>query len=211
MTTVAGELRALLPVWAFAVLLPLPAATFWQEGSGRAFAYAYLFLGCAVVAAESFRRAGEGERPAQDEGRWQAKLTAVALSAGGAAAVFTLFAWTLPGDFDVVVPVLAGLAVVPAVCCVPWLTLATRRPFAGVLFTALMLGAVKLAGCAVVWFVYGQGAQAQGHMDLPWEQPNLLVWLCLAGMAMCSAACYGKGRRAFSQVASLAPASDTRP
>jgi hypothetical protein len=49
MPTVCSELREMLPTWAVVVLLPAPVATFWHEGSGRDFAYAYLFLGCAIL------------------------------------------------------------------------------------------------------------------------------------------------------------------
>jgi hypothetical protein len=56
---------------------------------------------------------------------------------------------------------------------------------------------VKLAGCAVAVLVYGSNAQAEGHLTLPWERPNLLVWLCLAGAMVLSAVLYPLGRRAF--------------
>ena len=194
MRTVSSELRDLIPVWAFAVLLPVPLATFWHEGSGRAFAYAYLFLGAAVMAAEAFRRESpEAGTPAV----WRAKVVALALAMAAAAAVFTLAAWSITGDADPVVPVLAVLAVVPALGCVPYMTLATGRPYTAVLFTVFLLAAVKLAGCVVVRVVYGPTALADGRMALPWENPNLLVWLCLAGALVCSAVLFPLGRREF--------------
>lgn len=206
MRAASSELRALLPTWAFAVLLPVPAATFWQDGSGRAFAYAYLFLGSAVMAAESFRRvAPEAGRPAP----WRAKVIALGLAMAAAVAVFTVAAWSIAGEADPVVPVLAALAAVPALGCVPFLTLATGRPYAAVLFAASLLGVVKLAGCVVVRAVYGPTALADGRMSLPWEEPNLLVWLCLAGALACSAVLFPLGRREFLRPApgpSLGPA-----
>ena len=85
---VRSELREMLPTWAVVVLLPVPVATFWQDGSGRAFAYAYLFLGCAILAAERFRpQASASARP------WRARMGAVVLATGGAVAVFTAFVW----------------------------------------------------------------------------------------------------------------------
>ena len=92
---------------------------------------------------------------------------------------------------------LATLAVVPALGCVPYLTLATGRPHAAVLFVVFILAAVKMAGCVVVRVVYGPTALADGRMSLPWEAPNLLVWLCLGGAVACSAVMYPLGRRAF--------------
>jgi hypothetical protein len=183
--TTAAEFRALLPTWALAVLLPIPMVTFWSEGSGRAFAYCYLFLGTAVMAAESFGRGA---------GAWRAKLAALSLGAAGAVGVYTLFAWAISGRADWVVPVLATLAVVPALGCVPYLTLATGRPHAAVLFVVFILAAVKMAGCVVVRVVYGPTALADGRMSLPWEAPNLLVWLCLVGALACSAVMLALGR-----------------
>ena len=73
----------------------------------------------------------------------------------------------------------------------------TGRPYAAVLFAVLLLGGVKLAGCVVVVLVYGWNAQAEGRLTLPWERPNLLVWLCLVGAAVLSAVLYALGRRGF--------------
>jgi hypothetical protein len=112
------------------------------------------------------------------------------------AAVLTAFVWATTGEPDPVVPVLAVLAVIPAVCCVPYLTLATGQPFAAVVAVTFLLTAVKLAGCVVVRLVYGPTALADGRMPLPWEAPNLLVWLCLGGALMCSAVLCPLGRRA---------------
>ena len=198
MRTVSSELRALLPVWAVAVLLPIPAATFWHDGSGRAFAYAYLFLGCAVMAAESFRRDPASADPVVP---WRAKVVALGLAMAAAVAVFTATVWSILGDIDPVVPVLAALAVVPALGCVPYLSLATGRPYAAVMFTVFLLAAVKMAGCVVARVVYGPTAHADGELALPWEAPNLLVWFCLAGALTCSAVLFPLGRREFLRVA----------
>jgi hypothetical protein len=89
------------------------------------------------------------------------------------------------------------VALVPALCCVPYLAVVTGKPYAAVLFTVVLLAAVKLAGCVVAVLVYGWNAQAEGHLALPWERPNLLVCLCLAGAMVVSVVMYPLGRRAF--------------
>jgi hypothetical protein len=124
-------------------------------------------------------------------------MTALGLAVAGAVGVFTAFAWAMIGRPDALVPLFAALAVVPTLCCVPFLAVVTGRPYAAVLFAALLLAAVKLAGCVVAVVVYGWNAQAEGHLALPWERPNLLVWLCLAGTMALSAVLYPLGRRAF--------------
>jgi hypothetical protein len=201
MSTVPGELRDMLPAWAVAVLLPLPVATFWHDGSGRAFAYADLFLGCAILAAERFGRpppVGAGSPPAGGAPPlWRTKMVALVWATAGAVSVFTAFGWAMSGRPDAVVPLLAALAVLPALGCVPFLAIVTGKPYAAVLLTTFLLGSVKLAGCVVVRIVYGPNALAEGHMTLPWERPNLLVWLCLAGAMALSAVLYPLGRQAF--------------
>jgi hypothetical protein len=196
MPTVRSELGEMLPTWAVVVLLPAPVATFWHDGSGRDIAYGYLFLGCAILAAERFgctaRQGIPGGVPL-----WRVKMTALGLAVVGAVGVFTAFVWAMIGRPDALVPLFAALAVVPALCCVPFLAVVTGRPYAAVLFAALLLAAVKLAGCVVAVLVYGWNAQEEGHLTLPWERPNLLVWLCLAGAMVLSAVLYPLGRRAF--------------
>ena len=166
------------------------------RGPGRDFAYAYLFLGCAILAAERFGRTACPGSPGGVP-LWRAKVMALGLAMAAAAGVFTAFAWAMIGRPDALVPLFAALAVVPALCCVPFLAVVTGRPYAAVLFAVLLLAAVKLAGCVVAVLVYGWNAQAEGHLTLPWERPNLLVWLCLAGAMALSAVMYPLGRRAF--------------
>src|SRR5262245_4793817 len=193
MPTVRDELREMLPTWAVVVLLPLPMATFWHEGSGRDFAYAYLFLGCAILAAERFGRTAR-RGSAVGVPLWRAKVTALGLAMAAAVGVFTAFAWAMIGRPDALVPLLAVAAIVPSLCCVPYLAVVTGKPYAAVLFTVFLLAAVKLAGCVVAVLVYGWNAQAEGHLALPWDQPNLLVWLCLAGAMVVSVVMYPLGR-----------------
>jgi hypothetical protein len=199
MRSVSDELRDLLPAWAFAVLLPVPAVTFWSEGSGRAFALAYLFVGCALMAADCFGRAEETGPQDREALRrlWHARYLALGLAAAAAGAVFCAVCWTLGGEAGFGVVSLTALVVTPALCCVPFLTLLTGKPFAGVLFAMLLLGLVKLVGGAIVRVVYGPNAIADGQTVLSWDRPNLLVWLCVAGGMTCSAVCYFLGLRTF--------------
>jgi hypothetical protein len=205
MSTIRSELRDLLPTWAVVVLLPVPMATFWHEGPARDFAYSYLFIGCAILAAERFGRTAR-QGSAGDVPLWRAKMTALGLAMATGAAVFTAFAWAIIGRMDPLVPLLATFAVLPALGCVPFLAIVTGRPYAAVLFASLLLTAVKLAGCVVAVLVYGWNAQAEGQLALPWERPNLLVWLCVFGTIALSAVLYPLGRRAFLKGTTLNPA-----
>lgn len=83
------ELRAMLPAVGFAVLLPLPIFTFWNNRPGRDFAFAYLFLGAALAIAEAFMRA-PGGLPGSEmrTTHWRARMTALALALSVAAMIF---------------------------------------------------------------------------------------------------------------------------
>jgi hypothetical protein len=201
MSIVCSELRDLLPTWAVVVLLPVPVATSWHDGAGRDFAYAYLFLGCAILAAERFgpllMHSDENPSSRGEPRLWRAKVMALGLAMLAALCVFTACAWAMLGRPDALVPLLATVAIIPALCCVPYLAVVTGIPYAAVLFAVFLLAAVKLVGCLVAIFVYGWNAQEEGHLTLPWERPNLLVWLCLAGAIIMSVVMYPLGRQAF--------------
>jgi hypothetical protein len=191
MATVREEFRALLPTLAVTLLFPVPLLNFVQDGAGRAFAFAYLFFGCALVAADCFR-------PTTSRARWKAKMGALAAAMALAALNFAVCYVAISGSLDWNAITLAFLVVVPALCIVPCLTLLVGNPYAAVVFAALLLGAVKLAGCLLARVVYGPTAQADGQMSMSWDQPNLLVWFCFAGGLLVSAACGVLGFRLAS-------------
>jgi hypothetical protein len=159
MATLRDEFRALLPTLAVTLLFPVPLLNFVHDGAGRAFAFAYLFLGCALLAAEGFR-------PGTDRGRWRAKTGALAAAMVLAALNFSVCYVAIGGSLDWNAVTLAFLVVVPALGVVPCLTLLVGNPYAAVVFAALLLGAVKLAGCLAARVVYGPTAQADGQMAM---------------------------------------------
>ncbi|MDB5312134.1 MAG: hypothetical protein JWO38_6336 [Gemmataceae bacterium] len=167
------ESRALVPALGVTLLLPVPLLNFVADGAGRAFAFAYLFFGCALVAAECFRPGSSGH--------WGAKMTALSAAMAIAVTTFCVCYWAVSGDPDAGVVVLAVLAAVPALCVVPYLVLLDGRPYVAVAFAALLLVGVKLTGCVVARLVYGPTALADGQMAMSWREPNLLVWFCLVG------------------------------
>ena len=206
MASIIQEFRALLPALAFALVLPIPAITFWEDGAGRAYAYAYLFLGCAIMAAESFTVGSSSGSPdaielprAERRAVWLAKMSALSIAVLCAVAVFTLAWFALSDTVDHRVPSLALLTVLPALGGVPYFTLKTRKLFLGVLFATLLLCSIKILGCVVVRMVYGPDALAQGYMAMDWRRPNLLVVLCAVGALVYSMVLYGFGSRRFQQ------------
>ncbi|MDB5306470.1 MAG: hypothetical protein JWO38_672 [Gemmataceae bacterium] len=184
------EFRALVPALGVTLLLPVPLLNFVADGAGRAFAFAYLFFGCALVAAECFRpdRAGP----------WAAKMTALAVAMTIEVATFCVCYWAVSEGLAADVVVLAALVAVPALSVVPYLVQLDGRPYVAVAFAALLLVSVKLAGCVVARVVYGPTAQADGEMAMSWREPNLLVWFCLGGGLLVSAGAAVLGYRLAS-------------
>jgi len=84
-------------------------------------------------------------------------------------------------------------------CIVPYLTLFTRKPFAAVLFTLFAVLLTKCLAGAVVVQVYGwnAGKHVPPYTDLPWEHPNLHVWVFLLNTAVLCLWFYILGRRKF--------------
>lgn len=89
------------------------------------------------------------------------------------------------------------LMLAPALCCIPFFTAVTGKPYAAVFMTVSLLVAIKLLGCVIVRIIYGPNALEAGYMTLPWATPNLLVWCCLVGTFLCSCILYPLGRRIF--------------
>jgi hypothetical protein len=110
---------------------------------------------------------------------------AAALSLGWAAFSLLWIAAVDPHDF---VALFVGFQIlIPSFCIVPYLTLTTRKPFAAVVFSAFLLGCMKGVAPAVVNLVYGWG---NGHHEIPWTAPNLMLstfWI--AAVILCIA-CY---------------------
>jgi hypothetical protein len=124
-------------------------------------------------------------------------MAAPGLALAGAAAVLSglSLAFNDTGDWDM--PIVAFTSIVPCLCTVPYWTLVTQRPFAGVIFAAAVEGCMKLIGGVVVVAVYGWHASEHGHMDMPYRHPNLLVWVFWGASAVYSALLYVLGRKRF--------------
>ncbi len=200
----------MLPALAFALLLPIPAITFWEDGAGRAYAFAYLFVGCAFMAADCFRpfsgrsRDGASASTSLECGLvWRIKLIALGLAVACAVAVFTGAWFALSGTVDFGVPALAFLSVLPVWCAVPYFTLKMQKPFTGILMAMFSVAMIKLLSCLVVRMVYGANALADGYMAMSLGSPNLLVWLCIAGVLVYSGVFYRLGFQQFQDAIML--------
>ena len=223
---IATELGYLLPGWAVSIVLPLPLLILKHSPLGRGYALMLFFVGAMAVVAYSFRRdVVEGTNPALDPGAvarlWRTRISALAAALAFALLVFTLvsilinnpynygtmqglqdegiwwraFVFETPRDFAA--PLLALMAVGAAICIVPYFVLATRKPMAAVVFSAALVGCMKFLGALVVVSIYGWDSDQQGRLGMPWNDPDLLVWLFWGFSATLSVTCYVLGRRQF--------------
>src|SRR5262245_47328732 len=93
MATVREEFRSLLPTLAVTLLFPVPLLNFVPDGTGRAFAFAYLYFGSALLAAECCR-------PAVGPARWNAKMGALSMAVSLAALNFSVCYVAISGTLD---------------------------------------------------------------------------------------------------------------
>lgn len=194
------ELRYLLPAWIGCIVLPLPAIVFWRSNDGRSMALSLFFVACAGLAAYSFRRDLSGPGGNDDERHphtWNWRMGVLGMALLAASVVFSLLCLLLNDPNDLVLVFLAALIPIPSLCITPYLTLATRKPFAAVVFTVALVACMKLLGCVVVVLVHGWYASEQGHTTMPWTRPNLLVWLFWLNTAVLSTILYFQGKWRF--------------
>jgi len=102
-------------------------------------------------------------------------------------AVFSVL-WIALVDYRDVVALFVGLQIlIPAFCIVPYLSLITRKPFAAVVLSAFLLGCMKGIAGVVVNLVYGWG---DGHHEIPWTSPNLMLAIFWIATAVLCLSCY---------------------
>lgn len=224
--SIATELRYLALAWVVCLVLPLPLLIFEHSPRGRGYALMLFFVGAMSVVAYSFRRdVIAHNRPTLDVTHarkvWQIQIRALAMALTFALLAFTLvsilvnnphsfgtmqglqdegiwwraFVFEVPRDFAA--PLLALMSVGAAICIVPYFVLATRKPFAAVVFSAALVGCMKFLGALVVVSIYGWDSDQQGRLGMPWNDPDLLVWLFWGFSAALSVTCYLLGRRRF--------------
>lgn len=194
------ELRSLFPVWLGCVLLPSPAIVFWRSHDGRAMALLLFCIGCASLVVYAFRRDLSREIPGRldrPERVWHQRMATAWAALFAAFLVFALEFLTFGGTQDFVGVFLAFLALIPAVCVVPFFVLVTRRPVAAVVFALFTVFCMKLLGGIVVVLVHGWNADKHGYTDMPWTHPNLLVWLFWINTGVLSLLLYLLGARRF--------------
>lgn len=169
MATLRSELRAILPAWCVCTLIPLPAIVLRHYLSDEPVAHFCFLTCCMSLVASRFRpKVLSPQSP-----HWHIKMLAVGAALISSALVFSLLWLSLADSQDFVTPFIAFQAIVPAFCIVPYVALVTRKPAYAVILSAFLLGCMKMVAGIVVNLRYGW---ENGNHELPWTEPNLMLW-----------------------------------
>jgi hypothetical protein len=206
------EQRYLLAPWLASVVVPLPLIMCWRSPWGRGYALMSFFLGCCFTVAYSFRRDilprddsnVSHVRSFSNDSRptWRAKMSTLCIALFAAFVVFSSACLIFERGIEdpLVAPMLALMALVPSLFVTPYVTLATHRPFAAAILTAGLVGSMKFAGALVVVVIYGWDAEEQGRLGMPWDRPDLLVWLFWTLTLAISILCCFPGARRYRRL-----------
>jgi hypothetical protein len=186
--SLARESAALLPAWPLSAAAPLVPLLLLAPGWGRPLAVLTFLLGSVSLTAYAFRPSAEP--PSGWAGVWADRLAALAGASLASLAVFSAVSLGWGGARDWTRPIQALACLVPALCLTPYLSLATRKPVAAVVFTLALVGLTKLVAGAATCLVYGWDAAEQGRTTMPWEDPDFLLWVFwAANLALAAAGC----------------------
>ena len=197
-----AEIKFLLPWWAVTVVVSGLVMAATPANGVSDYSLMCLGLGCAILAARAFgqeRRRGETATESP-ENIWTIRMSAVSITMFAAAAAFSLMSAKARVSHGLPVPMLAVLTSTPALGIVPYLTLRIRKPFAAVVFSAFIAGAIKLASCVVVRIVYGPDALADGYMAGDWHTAKLMISLFWTGTVLVSLGCAIACRHRFNSL-----------
>ncbi len=200
-------LRSLWPAWLCWLLLPLPAVLFWRSHDGRFIALCCFFVSCTSLAVCAFQKdispsailRSTGDRATPVEA-WRGRIVSIGLILLLLWLVFSLFCLSFNDTRDIVAPALALLSIIPSLCIAPYMTLATRKPFAAVVLTLFSVACMKFVAGSVTVLVYGWHATEFGHTTLTWAHPNLIVCSLLVATTMLSTTFYILGKRRFCTI-----------
>ena len=124
-----------------------------------------------------------------------------------ASSVFSMLSFSVNNSHNFVAHMLAFMVLVPALGIVPYMVLATRRSFAGVIFSIILVGSLKTPiGALIVHtffpshFVQATDADGRLIMPTPWDHPNMLVWWLYMSTAAFSLLFYFLGAKKFRTI-----------
>ncbi len=180
MDSFRSELRAMLPAWIICTLIPLPAIALWRFLGEEPVAHFCFFACCMSLVASRFRPRVISQKPSPS---WHVKMLAIGAALISSSVVFSLLWLGLADAQDFVTPFIAFQAIIAAFCIVPYVSLITHKPVAAVILSAFLVGCMKMVAGIVVNLRYGWDYD---HHELPWTEPNMMLWSFWVATAMLS-------------------------
>jgi hypothetical protein len=191
----------------------------WRAPWARGYALMLFFLGYVIAAANYSWSAIEssGDRTPGSEPAcgcsWGQTIAPLAAALIPAAAVFSALCWVLREGVEdaLTAPMLAFMSLIPAIGITPYFVLTLQQRVAAVVFTVALVGCMKFVGTSIVVLTYGWDADQQGRTRMPWDQPNLLVWLFWSFTFALSATLFVLTARKFDIGRAVAPPAEGCP
>lgn len=175
-----SALRGLAYQGAIAGLLPLPALFMARSSMTADLAALYLGLASAWLAADAFR-----DRPV-DRAAWLNRMCALGLILSVNVGLFGFLGVVSEIESHIPFPLIAGLAAVPALGLIPWLTLKLRHPYQAIVLGGACVGGMKILGCIVARIIYGPDALRDGFMAADWRTAPVMIGCFWVGTILVS-------------------------
>ncbi len=192
---VMEQLQDLRFAWLGCILAPLPAIAFWRSQDGHCVALWCFCAACFALVAHSFRPHSLSRSGLS----WRQKLLGTGAALLLAWVLFSLLWLAIVDAHDFLGVFIAFQILIPSLCVVPILMLTTGKRFAAVVLSAFLLGSMKMIAGIVVNLHYGWG---DGHHEIPWTQPNLMLSTFWTAATILCISCYFLSARRFRAVAS---------
>jgi hypothetical protein len=180
-TLVSQEIRRLLMVACFGIVLPIPMLMHAAQSDGSDIATLYLALGAAWIAAEGFRT------PPADSRMMRARFAALGFFLLIDALLFVGLGMAARVESTIPLWALAGLGLSAAAGLVPWFTLRTGQPYCAIILAGLAAGLIKISACVVARIVYGPNYIELGYASADWHTAKLMISLMWIGIFAASA------------------------
>lgn len=132
-------------------------------------------------------------------------MLAVGAALVSSAIVFSLLWLGLADRRDFVTPFIAFQAIIPSLCVVPYVSLSTRKPVASVILSVFLVGCMKMVAGIVV-NLYFLDPWHNGDHELPWTNPNLMLWSFWVATASLSVLLLFLGARKYRAGGARSPA-----
>lgn len=161
-------------MWTVAAFLPLPVLVAIDPARSADVSCLYLGVMNAWLVTEFHRSCGLPGSATS----WRTRTLAITTAISVNVAIFVAFGLAAGVRTHFPFALMAVLSAIPAIGVMPWmLRRVWQHPYAAIVFSGILIGACKLAGCVVARVVYGPDCIAQGYVAADWRTAKLMITL----------------------------------